>query len=132
MHEITLFNVISLLSSLADVARLNTLLGVIFKRPNRLKMINVTSVVEDRQRPPQFWKKPGRTSAWWAKFQKDTVIPDELRETFCMSKDTFTKLCTQLRPFIEKTIAKMCVPISVQTHVVVTLYYLSDEGRCRK
>ena len=49
-----------------------------------------------------------------------------------MSKDSFIELCTQPRPFIEKETTKMRVPISVETQVGVTLYYLSDEGWYRK
>ena len=150
VHEIKLLCMISLLSSLAAIARLNTLLAVIFERKHRLKMRNLTSIVEDSnyrlrrighilngslkrgRRPRQCWKKPGRTSAWWNNFQKGTVVPEEWRENFRMSQDSFTELCTQLRPFIEKKITKMRVPISVETQVAVTLYYLSDEGRYRK
>ena len=36
------------------------------------------------------------------------------------------------RPFIEKTTTRMREPISVETQVAMTLYYLSDEGRFRK
>ena len=150
LHRIKLFSVMSLLSSLAAVAGLNTLLAVIFERRHRLKMRNLASIVEDsngrlrrivhilncssrrRRRLRRFWEKPGRTSAWWTNFQKDTVVPEEWRENFRMSKDSFTELCTQLRPFIEKKTTKMRVPISVETQVAVTLYYLSDEGRYRK
>ena len=107
LHEIKLFSVMSLLSSLAAVALLNTLLAVIFERKHRLKMKNLASIVEDsncplrrivhilncssrrRRRLRRFWEKPGRTSAWWTNFQKDTVVPEEWRENFRMSKDHF-------------------------------------------
>ena len=46
VHEIKLLCMISLLSSLAAIARLNTLLAVIFERKHRLKMRNLTSIVE--------------------------------------------------------------------------------------
>ena len=47
LHKIKLLSVISLLSSLAAVARLNTLLVVIFERKLRLKMRDLASIFED-------------------------------------------------------------------------------------
>ena len=46
-----------------------------------------------------------------------------------MGKD---KLCGELRPFIERKVTNMRLPVSVETHVASTIYYLSDEGRLRK
>ena len=49
-----------------------------------------------------------------------------------MCKENFMLLCSYLRPFIEKQETNMRKPVSVECQVVVTLYYLSDEGRLRK
>ena len=49
-----------------------------------------------------------------------------------MSRETFMKLCHELRPFLEKQTTAMRSPFSVERQVVSTLYYLQDEGRLRK
>ena len=54
------------------------------------------------------------------------------KENFRMDKDNFYKLCGELRPFIERKVTNMRLPVSVETQVALTLYYLSDEGRLRK
>lgn len=58
-----------------------------------------------------FWKKSGR------------------RIFECLE---FRKLAGLLRPYIERQVTVMREPVSVETQVAVTLYYLSDEGRLRK
>ena len=85
-----------------------------------------------KRKPRQLWQRTGRTSAWWNNFQQDTVVLEEWRENFRMSKESFNELYSLLWPFIEKKVTKMRVPISVETQVAVTLSYLSDEGRYRK
>ena len=60
------------------------------------------------------------------------VIPDEWKENFRMSKQSFDKLCSELHPYIEKRETNMRSPVSVEKQVALTLYYLSDEGRLRK
>ena len=49
-----------------------------------------------------------------------------------MSKETFMKLCDELRPFLEKQTTAMRNSISVERQLASTLYYLQDEGRLRK
>ena len=49
-----------------------------------------------------------------------------------MRKENFLKLCSELRPFIEKQVTNMREPVEVERQVAATLYYLSDEGRLRK
>ena len=41
-------------------------------------------------------------------------------------------ICDELRTFIERKVTNMRLPVSVETQVALTLYYLSDEGRLRK
>ena len=62
----------------------------------------------------------------------DVVVPKEWEENFRMHKENFLKRCAELRPFIEKQITNMCVPMEGERQVAATLYYLSDEGRLRK
>ena len=78
-----------------------------------------------------YWVRPGRTNIWWENFVKGVVIQREWKENFSMHQDTFFKLCSELRPFIERQKTNMCKPIDVEKQVAATLYYLSDEGRLR-
>lgn len=80
----------------------------------------------------RFWIRPGRTSAWWDNFVSGTVVEEEWKENFRMSKPTFDKLCAELQPLIERQTTCMHSPISVDKQVAMTLYYLSDEGHLRK
>ena len=80
----------------------------------------------------QFWIRPGRTSAWWDNFVNGIVVEEEWKENFRMSKSTFTKLCDDLSPLIQRKQTSMRTPVSVEKQVAVTLYYLSDEGPMRK
>ena len=75
-----------------------------------------------------FWIKSGRTSGWWRNFVRDIVLPGDWPENFRMSNESYQ----QLQPFLTKQMTNMREPLSVETQVEVTLYYLSDEGRCRK
>ena len=78
------------------------------------------------------WVRPGRTDSWWDNFMQDVVVRQEWKENFRMQRDTFFKLCSELRPYIERHLTNMRQPIDVEKQVAVTLYYLSDEGRLRK
>ena len=60
------------------------------------------------------------------------ILVEEWKENFRMGKDNFYKLCGELRPFIERKVTNMRLPVSVETQVALTLYHLSDEGRLRK
>ena len=50
----------------------------------------------------RFWTRPGRTSAWWDNFINGTMIEEEWRENFRMSKTSLLKLAEELRPYIEE------------------------------
>ena len=80
----------------------------------------------------RFWVRPGRTSAWWQNFVDGKVLDEEWRDNFRMGKNCFYHLVEELRPFLEKQVTNMRVPVAVATQVAATLYYLSDEGRLRK
>ena len=80
---------------------------------------NVISVVtsENSHRLPKcrrFWVRPGRTDAWWIHFEKNVVLPEEWRENFRMSRDSFFVLCDLLRPWQTGQTTNMRRPISVE------------------
>ena len=64
--------------------------------------------------------------------QSGLALSEEWRENIQMSEQTFNKLCVLLRPFIEKETTRFRDPVSVETQIAATLYYLSDGGRMRK
>ena len=76
--------------------------------------------------------RPGRTSAWWDNIIDNVTVASEWKENFRMSLPTFMELCEDLRPLLKRKSTRMRRPISVETQMAVTLYYLSDEGRYRK
>ena len=84
------------------------------------------------RRPRRFWNRPGRSSSRWDNFTNGYVVQEEWKENFRMSKENFSKLCDQVRPYLEKRVTNMRAPISVEKQVAVTLYYLADEGRYLK
>ena len=53
-------------------------------------------------RAKRFWIRPGRTSAWWGNFVSQTVVPEEWKENFRMSRPSLLKLSEELRPYIER------------------------------
>ena len=57
---------------------------------------------------------------------------EEWKENFRMSKPNFMKLCNLLRPYIEKETTRFTKPLTVETQVAITLYYIADEGRMQK
>ena len=51
-------------------------------------------------RPRRFWVRPGRTSAGGTFFSQ-TVVPEEWREDFRMSRESMNSKAEELRPYIE-------------------------------
>ena len=49
-----------------------------------------------------------------------------------MCEKNFQKLCDELRPFITGKETAMVLPVSAETKIALTLYYISDAGRMRK
>ena len=93
------------------------------------KLLNSSS---KRRRPRRFWVRPGRVETWWDTFINNVVMPEEWVENFRMSKDSFMSLCYELKPYIEKNVTRLRVPIPFTKRVAITIYYLVDEGRYRK
>ena len=60
------------------------------------------------------------------------MLEEEWKENFRVSRVTFFNLASLLRPHVEGQVTDMREPVSVETQLAVTLYYLSDEGRLRK
>ena len=50
----------------------------------------------------RYWTRPGRTSAWLDNFASQTVVEEEWKENFKMSRPTFLLQCKKLRPFVQK------------------------------
>ena len=74
-----------------------------------------------------FWVRPGRRNEWWDNFIAQRVTAEEWKENFRMSRETFLKLCDDLRPSLEGRATGMRMPLPVEKQVAVTLYYLADE-----
>jgi hypothetical protein len=64
--------------------------------------------------------------------QNEITLPEEWKENFRMSKQTFDVLCREVGPYIAGKITHLRTPISVEKQIAVTLYYLSDGARMRK
>ena len=80
----------------------------------------------------RFWVRPGRTSLWWDNFANGSVVAEEWKENFRMSKWSFMKLCGEIGPHIAKKKTNMRLPLSVEKQLAIFLYYIADEGRIRK
>ena len=109
-----IFTLISLLSSLIVAYQLNFMLldlnnAIYYRRKQKLSSILALSkqICRARLASPRapakrrFWARPGRTTAWWDNFASQNVVPEEFKENFRMSRDTFLILCEELRPFIK-------------------------------
>ena len=76
---------------------------------NLLASVSVTSSQKGvkkkrkKRKPKRFWTRPGRTGKWWQNFLDNVVILEEWIENFRLSKETFTELCDDLRPFLTKS-----------------------------
>ena len=80
----------------------------------------------------RFWMRPGRPSAWSDNFINGTMIEEEWRENFRMSKKSLLKLAEELQPYIEGEETIMRSAVDVVKQVALTLYFLIDEGLLRK
>ena len=76
---------------------------------NLLASVSMTSSqkgakkMRKKRKPKRFWTRPGRTGKWWQNFLDNVVILKECIENFRLSKETFTELCDDLRPFLTKS-----------------------------
>ena len=127
---VALFNLLSTLTSLYHWHLL--LMHIMSAAPCWSSHKNHGKICKRKRSLRTCWIRPGRTDMWWNNFVNDTVLAKEWKENFRMCKANFFKLCNELRPFLQKKSTTMRQAISVEKQVVVTLYYLSDEGRLRK
>ena len=88
--------------------------------------ISKSSKNKGKRNSSTFW-----TSSWWDNFCAIQKVSEEWKENFCMSQEIFKKLCTKLRPYIQKN-KGFQDPSSVEKQVAATLFYFADEGRMRK
>ena len=89
-------------------------------------------IIKKERKPPRYWVKTGRSNRWWTNILNNKAALEEWRENFRMSEASFYMLCEELRPYLTKQTTKLRKPVSVETQVAATLYYLADEGRMRK
>ena len=80
----------------------------------------------------KYWIWPGRSNEWWNGFVEDEVLPNEWKDNFRMSKESFYILVDKLQTYIIKNTTQMRQPINVEKQVAVVFYYLADEGPMRK
>ena len=113
--------------------RRNQLLNMLQKKRRRgIRRVQALCAMKNMNGRSRLWQRPGRTKVWWNSFLNATVVANEWRENFRMTRNTFMTLTEQLRPFLEKRTTAMREPISVEAQLAITLYYLRDEGRFRK
>lgn len=125
----TLRQICTVISVVETHMRYRRLLKVHFMREMKMPTRKTRSLSREKRK---YWVRPGRTNAWWIGIKFGLAVQEEWKENFRMSRESFYKLVDKLRPFIEKQVTRMRVPVSADTQVAVTLYYLSDEGRLRK
>ena len=87
-------------------------------RHNVLKLLSMNTGLHKvkkrgKHRRRRFWTRPGRTSAWWDNFTNGTMIEEEWRENFRMSKTSLLSLAEELRPFIAGKETIMRSPLDV-------------------
>uniref|UniRef100_A0A1X7UYC9 Nuclease HARBI1 n=1 Tax=Amphimedon queenslandica TaxID=400682 RepID=A0A1X7UYC9_AMPQE len=126
----SLWQICTVISVLEIHMRYRRLLKVHFMR--EMKMLFRKTRLHSSQKKRKYWVRPGRTNAWWIGIKVNLAVQEEWKENFRMSRESFYKLVDKLRPFIEKQVTRMRVPVSADTQVAVSLYYLSDEGRLHK
>ena len=68
--------------------------------------------------------------SWWDNFCTGWKVSEEWKENLHMPQENFEKLCTKLRPYIQKN-KGFQDPISVEKQVAAA-YYLADECKMRK
>ena len=55
-----------------------------------------------KRNSPRFWIRPGQTSSCWDNFYTSQKVSEEWKENFRMSQESFEKLWTGLKPYIQK------------------------------
>ena len=109
VNKTTILALLSLISSLAALWQQSAILlmvnGIQYRRRRQMLLNLIEMPLERRRRgrrdvSRQFWIRPGRVRTWWENFKNDTVVANEWRENFRMSKNSFLILCNEVRPFL--------------------------------
>ena len=75
------------------------------------------------------WYKSGRTDLWWENILTGVAPTECWKFFFRMSKDSFNKLLSELRPYIcPNPLTPNYRALSAEKKLAVTLYYLKDTG----
>ena len=88
-------------------------LTALYKRRQRLQLLLMLKDLRKRtngRRFPSarlFWVRPGRCNEWWDNFITQRVAAEEWEENFRMNRETFLKLCDNLRPSLEGQATRM-------------------------
>ena len=120
----------------------NSVISFLTERHKRQREIILKMLIADSNKrgntkkkepkPSRYWVRPGRSNMLWTNNLNNKATLEEWRENFRMSEASFYMLCEELRPYLTKQTTKLRKPVSVETQVAVTLYYLAGEGRIRK
>ena len=129
-----------LLCCLLYLQQINQAIVVEYRCLNDQRRLLLTQVMDTTRRKcprrerrlRRFWIRPGRTSLWWEHFLNCVMLEEEWKENFRMSRVSFFNLAGLLHPYIKHKDTVVRKPVTVETQVAVTVYYLSDEGRLRK
>ena len=76
-----------------------------------------------------FWVRPGRCNEWRHNFITQRVTAEEWKKNFRMNRETFLKLCDDLRPSLEGQDTRMRMPLSVEKQVFGAIRLVSILGR---
>ena len=76
----------------------------------------------------RFSIRPGKTSLWGENFLNGVMLEEEWKENVRMSVVIFFNFAGLLCPCIKRQDTVMRKPVTVETQVAITLYYLSEEG----
>ena len=76
------------------------------RRRKRLKLLLMLKDLRKRTNGRRFprarllWIRPGRCNEWWDNFITQRVTAEEWKENFRTNRETFLKLCDDLRPSV--------------------------------
>ena len=82
-------------------------LTALYQRRQRLQLLLMLKDLRKKtngKRFPRarlFWVRPGRCNEWRDNFITQRVTAEEWKENFRMNRETFLKLCDDLRPSLE-------------------------------
>lgn len=101
------------------------------QRKERLLIVTVLGLVlcTSFMRERSLWVKE-RSSDWWERIVS-SFTQQEWVENFRMSQETFSHLCSLLRPYVSRQDTRMRKAVSVEKRVAITLWRLATNGDYR-